>query len=93
MKIVGVPIPVFPAALRSSVNVAAAPHALAPIDIPVTGVGAKDLFDVLGLRSWIMKHTRRYNDRARASDAEARRIIRLQVWPCSGRARGSARLL
>ena len=35
----------------------AAPQLVHAIDIPVTGVGAKERVDVLAIRSWLAQHT------------------------------------
>ena len=39
-----------------SINDGAAPQLVDAIDIPVTGVGAKERVDVLAIRTWIMAH-------------------------------------
>jgi Holliday junction resolvasome RuvABC endonuclease subunit len=38
------------------INDGAAPQLIDAIDIPVTGVGAKECVDVLAIRSWILMH-------------------------------------
>ena len=39
-----------------SVDAGAAPQLIAAIDIPVTGIGAKERVDVLAVRTWIARH-------------------------------------
>src|SRR6516162_3261093 len=38
------------------INDGAAPQLVGAIDIPVTGVGAKERVDVLAIRTWILAH-------------------------------------
>jgi hypothetical protein len=38
------------------INDGMAPQLVAAIDIPVTGVGAKERVDVLAIRTWILAH-------------------------------------
>jgi Holliday junction resolvasome RuvABC endonuclease subunit len=50
------------------INDGAAPQLLEAIDIPVTGVSAKERVDVLAIRAWVMAHQPQhaYIERAQA---------------------------
>ena len=57
-----------------SINDGAAPQLDDAIDIPVTGVGAKERVDVLAIRTWIQTHK-----------PDHALIERAQAWPEQGR--------
>jgi crossover junction endodeoxyribonuclease RuvC len=56
VKILGVDPGIRGGLVSISINDGAAPQLIDAIDIPVTGVGAKERVDVLAIRTWIMAH-------------------------------------
>jgi crossover junction endodeoxyribonuclease RuvC len=56
MKILGVDPGIAGGIVILEINGDAAPQLVAAIDIPLTGVGAKQRVDVLALREWIIRH-------------------------------------
>ena len=68
MKIVGVDPGIRGGLALVEINDGAAPQLLEAIDIPVTGVSAKERVDVLAIRAWVMAHQPQhaYIERAQA---------------------------
>jgi crossover junction endodeoxyribonuclease RuvC len=56
MKVLGVDPGIRGGLAIVSINVSAAPQLVDAIDIPVTGVGARERVDVLAIRTWITAH-------------------------------------